>query len=195
MQQQWSHYMFWDGGTWKISRWRRRSGTCLLQKQKVYRETSRIPEHFQKKTAKSVFAKPRLKSAGHEEEYFRVCTGTVTVILWTPFVLSALLPTRHASKCTLLPQKHSFSSTVLQRKTTPHSGYPSLHFWSHLPVRSRCPPSTLTGLGLASVSPVEGEKRRHRSQEPTALLHPLQAFQHRCDGDKCCHAFPLHPML
>lgn len=110
-----------------------------MQKQKVYRETSRIPELFQKKTAKSVFAKPQLKSGGQEEEYFRVCTGTVTVILWTPFVLSALLPTRHASKCMLLPQKHSFSSTVLQRKTTPRSGYPSLHFLSHLPVRSRCP--------------------------------------------------------
>lgn len=35
-----------------------------------------------KKMAKFVFAKPQLKSAGHEEEYFKLCTGTVTVMHW-----------------------------------------------------------------------------------------------------------------
>lgn len=45
------------------------------------------------------------------------------------------------------------------------------------------------------VSSFEAKANRHRSWEPASSLHPLQAFQHQCYGDKHCQGFPLQPML
>lgn len=57
-----------------------------------------------KKMTKSALTIPWLKSAGHEELCFRLCTGSVTVVLWVPFLLSNLSTTRpltHTLKCTV----------------------------------------------------------------------------------------------
>lgn len=117
-------------------------------------------------------------------------------MLWAPFILSRLLSNRSTSKCTLLPQKHSFSSTVLQPKTTPGSGYPSLHFLSPLLARLSCSPSTHTGLGSTWVSPFERDRHVgtcHGSLRHRSILY--RPFSISAMGINAARDFPSNPHL
>lgn len=150
--------------------------------------------------AKSAFAKPWLKSAGHEELYFRLCTGTVTVMFWVPFMLSKLLSIISTSKLTLLPQKHSFSSITLQPKTTLGSGYPSLHFFvTSWPDRAvlqaptqvwdpREAPLGSPALRERHVGPGPGSLRHHS----TGLSAPVPWAQMLPGISPLTHALKLH---
>lgn len=64
------------------------------------------------KMTKSAFAKAWLKSAGREELYFRLCTGTVPVMLWVAHALQVVVNHKHIerhspSTAAQLQQHHS----------------------------------------------------------------------------------------